>query len=211
MADQPNAPIRTLLSSPFLHAILVSGAAGLATHSAAATLAGFSLALGGSVALDRWRASRGPSRDQRIRSALAGRGADFLGLSEADGKGIGLAVARRTLILAESGPGGDVTASEHSLDLVGDVTWHVEVPSAANVYGVGPAAFAGAVQATSLNAIARRDALLRSGLRLPLGGDAPRDAHVCLDGDEGRMRRWASIIGEAREGRLPVPAEPAAA
>lgn len=211
MADQTNAPIRNLLSSPFLHAVLVAGAAALATHSAAATLAGFSLTLVTGVALDRWRASRGPSRDQRIRSALAERGADFLGLSTADGKGIGLAVARRSLILAETDTKGAVTASEHSLDLVGDATWHVEVPSEANVYGVGPAAFAGAVQATSLNAIARRDALLRSGLKIPLGGDAPRDALVCLDGDEGRMRRWASLIGEARSGRLAVPAEPAAA
>jgi hypothetical protein len=146
-----------------------------------------------------------PSRSKVLCDALKDRGADFASFSAFDGKAIGYDVARSAILVATDDAPAGIGIVEHPLDRVRSVTWQVPATDPSATYAIGPASFAGASQASAMNAEARRQALSRSGLAIELAAPVPQVLRVCLDADEGRLRRWTEILDQARAGSIAKP------
>lgn len=154
---------------------------------------------------------RRPGPGQEIMSALRGLGADYAGYSADDARGIGLDLSRSRLLLAERSGSGETKVAELSVGAVRSVRWERAEIDASNAYGIGPAALAGTVQATAVNATARRQALARSGLFLELSGSGEGPYRICLDGRADRLALWADLVERARDGTLDKPEAPVTA
>lgn len=202
------ASARSILGNTYVHAAVGALVAVAVTGSGAfAAIVGLGL-LAGRYAYDKAGSPQDPDLSGALLTSLTERGADYADASSCDRKAIGYDVAGRTILFAVAGERGAVSVSEHPLDLVREVAWRVETPDQTNVYGVGTAALAGRVQAASMNAVARHQALMRSGLDVALADVEVPVLHICLDGDEVRMRRWTEILDQAREGTLRAPSAP---
>lgn len=157
-----------------------------------------------------WLASKNAAEEraeayESLGRAMIDEGAAYVGLSESDGRAIGVNPSKGTVILGFLTADG-VRTAEYPLGDIRDASWSIEGYTLSQ-----PMGFVGFSQASAIRA-ANREALLQaraaSGLSLELADVERPGVLINLDADEGRLRRCMEILTQAFEGRLPVPSRP---